>query len=263
MSPLGPARRPAPEPGGALRLAAALEATAPHPATAPPAGAPDEDRLLPVPEALAPLVPGAGLARGAVTEVADTGMGLLWALAGTAARDPHHTPAHRWIAIVGIPEAGLLALTETGADPDRLLLADRPGRHWADIAAALAGAVDILVLRPPTPVTAETARRLGAVLRRGRAALLTPAPWPGSTLRLAVAGSAWLGLGQGHGLIHSRQVQVEATGRGRAGGPARTTEIWLPDPDGRIRTIEPGEHRLPETPGQAPAAARLTAIAHQ
>ncbi|MCC9312329.1 hypothetical protein LN042_35630 [Kitasatospora sp. RB6PN24] len=79
------------------RLAALLEATAP---STPAEHAVGEDRMLPVPDALARLVPG--LPRGQAAEVTD--IGLLLGLAGAAVRDPDRIPDRTgWCAVVGAP----------------------------------------------------------------------------------------------------------------------------------------------------------------
>lgn len=254
MSPLAPAGHAALAAPDPQRLAELLEATAPR--QADPAAR--TDGQLPVPDALAPLFPAGALERGSVTEAAD--IGVLLALAGAAIQHPERIPELTgWVAAIGIPELGLLAATGYGIDPARLLLVDRPGDRWPEVVAALAPSVDVILLRPPDPVTPTVARRLGAHLRRGSAAVLTPVTWPGSTLRLQISASTWVGLGAGHGLLCGRQVTVEASGRGRAAVPGRTARVWLPDADGRVRAVETHESvKLPhrgariEPPGQRP-----------
>lgn len=197
--------------------------------------APSEDGPVPVPAALARLLPGRGLRRGAAVSVADDA-GLLLALASGGAGG-----ADAWCASVGLPELGLLAATGYGIDPGRLLLVDEPGRQWPEVVAALAGAVEVLLLRPSTgAVPPQLAARLGAVLRRSGCVLLVAGPWPGAELRLSVRASRWFGLGSGHGLLSGRQAQVLVEGRGAA-ARGRSGWVWLPDEHGVVRGLTEAE----------------------
>ncbi|WP_052681839.1 hypothetical protein [Saccharothrix sp. ST-888] len=190
--------------------------------------------LLPVLPALAPLLPGGGLRRGAAVSVqGDTGL-LLALAAGAAAVEG------TWSAAVGLPDLGLAAAAGYGFDLRRLLLVDDPGQHWPEVVAALSGAVGLILLRPDGPVPAQLAARLTAVLRRGGCALLVAGPWPGAGLRLGVRSARWFGLGEGYGQLLGRQAEVTAEGRG-AGARARTARLWLPDEHGGARVVEPAE----------------------
>jgi hypothetical protein len=48
--------------------------------------------------------------------------------------------------------------------------------------------------------------------------------WPGADLELTQEAATWAGLGDGHGHLTAREVQVRARGRGAANRPA---EAWL------------------------------------
>ncbi|WP_371495994.1 hypothetical protein OG871_09810 [Kitasatospora sp. NBC_00374] len=194
--------------------------------------------LLPALPALAPLLPGGGLRRGAAVSVeGDTG--LLLALAAGAASDG------AWAATVGLPDLGLAAAAGYGLDLGRLLLVDDPGPQWPEVVSALAGAVGLILLRPTGPVAPQLAARLTAVLRRGGCALLVAGAWPGAGLRLSVRSGRWFGLGEGYGQLRGRQVEVAAQGRGAA-NRTRTARLWLPDEHGAARPVEAAE--LPVTP---------------
>ena len=99
--------------------------------------------------------------------------------------------------------------------------------------------------------------------------------WDTADLRLALTASDWPGLGQGHGHLQSRRVEVLVAGRGAAARERRAL-LWLPAPDGTIATATrvgsggptgltlagegdapAGEGRLPELPlpGEGVAAA--------
>jgi hypothetical protein len=50
---------------------------------------------------------------------------------------------------------------------------------------------------------------------------------------LAVTASRWTGLGDGHGCLRGRQVEVVAEGRGAAARPVMA-RLWLPSSDGEV-----------------------------
>jgi hypothetical protein len=102
------------------------------------------------------------------------------------------------------------------------------------VVAALLDAVDVVLVRPPPRLPAPQARRLAARARERGAVLVPLGPWSEpADLRLAVTASTWQGLGQGHGRLHSRQVEVLVTGRGPA-TRERRVHLWLPSPSGSI-----------------------------
>ncbi|MEV6974500.1 hypothetical protein [Kitasatospora sp. NPDC093806] len=188
--------------------------------------------LLPVVPALHGVVPEGGLRRGTAVSVAGGDAGLLLALAaGVRETDGG------WAAAVGLPDLGLAAAAGYGLDLRRLLVADDPGPHWAEVVSVLAGAVELIMLRPDGPVPPNLAARLAAVLRRSGCVLLVAGPWPGAGLRLGVRSGRWFGLGDGHGQLTGRQVEVVAEGRGSA-VLGRTARLWLPDARGAVRTVE-------------------------
>ncbi|MGF1427730.1 hypothetical protein [Kitasatospora sp. LaBMicrA B282] len=205
---------------------------------------PSDGGPVPVPAALAGVLPGGGLRRGTAVSVQDDA-GLLLAL-GAGSRDG-------WYAVVGLPELGLLAASGYGIDPGRLLLVDAPGQQWPEVVAALAGAVEVILLRPSGPVAPQLAARLGAVLRRSGCVLLVAGEWPGAELRLSVRESRWVGLGPGYGLLAGRQAVVLAEGRGAA-ARGRSVQVWLPDEHGVVRAVE--EPAVGGAEGTVPAVAQ-------
>lgn len=208
-------------------------------------GGPPETEELPVLSALRGLLP-AGLPRGQA--VAVDGVGAL-SLALVAGAVPAGVPAaDRWCALVGTPEAGVLAAAGMGADTDRLLLVDEPGERWPDVVATLLPAVEVVLLRPPSPPSAGVNRRLTALARRHGSALVvagSTSSWEGAYLRLRVATSLWVGLADGHGHLRGRRVKVVAEGRG-AGGRPRASWLWLPAEDGSVAGAD--LVAVPETP---------------
>lgn len=213
----------------------------------------DDRPVLPVPAALRTLLPGGGLRRGVVVTADDDAL-CLGLGAGASA-------AGGWVAIVGRPDTGVLAAADMGIDPHRLLLVDDPGERWAEVVAALADGVDVVLARPATPPAPALARRLEAVARRHGTALVVTGAWPGADVCLSVASARWFGLGDGHGLLTGRRVTVTASGRGNAGRP-RTADLWLPGADGTIEAATvaqpaaPVDHENTIDPGFVRAAGR-------
>ncbi|MFJ9611449.1 hypothetical protein ACIRS1_34430 [Kitasatospora sp. NPDC101176] len=208
--------------------------------TAVPGDGPAGRGLLPVPPALREVLPDGGLRRGAAVSVAGGDTGLLLALAAGVKETEGG-----WTAAVGLPELGLAAAEGYGLDLRRLLVADDPGPYWAEVVSVLAGAVELVMLRPDGPVAPKLAARLAAVLRRSGCVLLVAGPWPGAVLRLGVRSGRWFGLGDGYGQLAGRQVEVVAEGRGSA-VRGRTARLWLPDEHGAVRPVR--EPQAPEHP---------------
>ena len=206
---------------------------------------------IPVDEALAPLFPDGGLVRG--TSVAlgaspATGGATSLALAVAAAS----SRAGSWVAVVGVADLGLAALEHCGMDRGHVLVVPRlPSAVWARALAVLVAGVDVVVLGPPPGgppgrstsgiVPPRTGRRLATAVRERGSVLLT-AGWevPGfdPSVRLEVVAEHWEGLGEGHGHLSSRRVEVTRTGRAAAARPLRHT-LLLPDADGAVRAGEP------------------------
>ncbi|MER7756205.1 hypothetical protein [Kitasatospora sp. NPDC097643] len=202
-------------------------------AAAPGEGAQAVGRgLVPVVPALREVLPDGGLRRGTAVSVAGGDAGLLLALAAGV-----RETEGGWAAAVGLPDLGLAAAEGYGLDLRRLLVADDPGPHWAEVVSVLAGAVELIMLRPDGPVPPKLAARLAAVLRRSGCVLLVAGPWPGAVLRLGVRSGRWFGLGDGHGQLAGRQVEVVAEGRGSA-VRGRTARLWLPDEHGAVRPVQ-------------------------
>lgn len=179
-------------------------------------------RALPVRGELAGLLPWGGLRRGSTVSVRGS-TSLLFALMAAA------TAEGCWAAVVGLPGCGALAAAELGVAVHRLALVPRPGRDQGEVektVAALLDGFDLVVLA--TPVTAATSRKLSARARHREAVLLPfTVSWPGADVELTATSGRWTGLEAGHGLLTSRTVSVQATGRGAAARP-RQTSLVLP-----------------------------------
>lgn len=179
----------------------------------------DLDRLLPVPAALAGLLPRQALARGTTVAVEGSAALLLTLLA-----EPSRAGA--WCAVVGCPTLGLLAAAEAGIALERLILVPEPGPRWPVVTAALIDALDVVAVRPPTgEKTAGPARRLTSRAReRGCVLLPVGDGWEGADLRLAATERSFHGLGQGHGHLRGARLLVRVSGRGAA---TRARQGWL------------------------------------
>ena len=90
----------------------------------------------------------------------------------------------------------------------------------------------------PVLVAVERLTPWVEVLRPGECAFPArgAARYHGGEPALAVTASTWQGLGQGHGRLHSRQVEVLITGRGPA-TRERRFHLWLPSPNGSITGV--------------------------
>lgn len=211
------------------------------------------ERTLPVPEAFRSLLPRGGLQRGSTVStggVAATSLAL--ALAGPV------TATGSWVAVVGIDHLGLLAAAELGVDLERVLLVASPDRAaWAGTVAALLDAVELVLVRPPQPVTAGVQRRLLARARDRGSVLLQVGGHTGAWAEapevvVSATSSTWSGLEAGHGRLTARRVAVAVTGRRGADRPRRA-ELWLPGPTGEIAVAEPVGGRPTPVPAPVPA----------
>lgn len=196
---------------------------------------------LPVLPALRPVFPDGGPRAGSVLRLDDPGALGLALVAGATAGDD-------WCAVVGMPEFGVLAAAGMGADLDRLLLVETPGRQWPEVVAALADGARFILLRPGDRPAPTMARRLNAVVRRHDCVLAVSGPyareWEGATLTLRVSDGTWTGLGDGHGHLRGRRAQVTVAAR----GGERRTWVWLPGPDGTVTEAD-----SPASPATEPA----------
>jgi len=198
------------------------------------------DRVLPVLPALAAVV-GEGLRRGSTITVTGAsrplGATTLALAIGAAA-----SAAGSWVGVVGLPELHPPAASALGISLERLALVPVVD-HWPTVVGALVDALDVVVALVPDGMRSADARRL-ATRAKERGCVLVPVCGPGrgwvegADIRLIPGRVAWWGLGQGHGVLSGRVVEVRSTGRGAA-GRERTTCLWLPGPDGRVTLADP------------------------
>lgn len=199
------------------------------------------EAVVPVSAELAPLLLGGGLRRGCTVEVAvggPVGLGRGLRAPGGGANDRCHSEAAPaaggsslllallagasaggcWCALVGAPGLGLAAAVEAGVDLRRLALVPAPGSSFARVVGALVDGFDLVVVAPPGHLSQADARAVSARARRFGAVLVSAGPWPGADVRLTAVRGGWEGLGEGHGRLRSRRLQVRASGRGVSGG---------------------------------------------
>ena len=191
-----------------------------------------QQHVLPVHDALDPLLPWGGLRRGSVVRVG--GRSASAALSLTFGLISRATAEGSWAAIVGVDDVGAVAAEEAGVALERLALVPRaPIEQWTVVTAALLDALDLVVVRPPARVRASDARRLATRAReRGSVLVAVGDRWNETVdLRLAIGAVQWLGLGEGNGYLRARRFEVMANGRGAASRERRAA-LWMPAPDG-------------------------------
>lgn len=142
------------------------------------------------------------------------------------------------------------AAWEVGIDPERLVVVRCPDRRvWPQVAAALVEGMGATLAEVPAGVPDAALRRLGALARARRAALvLRPlrGDLPGGLthLRLEAEGISWEGADAGHGRLLRRRIRLRAGGRAVQG----IEQVLEVDDDGTdvVRVV----------PGLAPAPVR-------
>jgi hypothetical protein len=172
------------------------------------------ESLLPIPDSLAAALP-MGLPRGVVA-VLSGAQSLPVSMAAAVSAGGGH------VAIVGLPDFGLLAAVEMGADLSRLAMVPDPGTDPVEVAAVLMDGMDLVVLGlAGRSVTATRARALVARARhRGCTLLVTRGEWQDAAVRIEARVSGYEITGgqggvpvSGHGRIGRVRLAVCARGR--------------------------------------------------
>lgn len=188
---------------------------------------PASESLLPIPETSPYAARGryphgnvltAPLPRGTVAVLSGARSLALSMVAAVTAEGGH-------AAIVGHPEAGLLAAVEMGADLSRIAVVPDPGSDPVEVAAVLMDGMDMVVLGlGGRSVPATRARAVVARARqKGCTLLVTDGDWQGASARLdaRVCGYEITGRARpGFGRIAKVQLAYSVSGRvvsGRAG----------------------------------------------
>jgi hypothetical protein len=146
-----------------------------------------------------------------------------------------------------------LAAWEAGVGPERLVVVRCPDRgRWASVTAALLEGLGAVYAVVPSGAAEPLRRRLGALARARRAALLLR-PLGGrlpsglAHLRLRGESVSWEGTGAGYGRLGRRLLTLGADGKG-AGGMER-----------RIEVEDDGTDAVRVVPGLAAAPSRRAA----
>lgn len=198
-----------------------------HGASATPAEVPEPGvaaRLLPVPGHLTGLLPRGALVRGSTVVVSGSTSLVLALLARASA-------VGGWVALVGLPDVGVLAAHELGLALDRVALVPAPGPDAHVAVAALLDGVDAVVVGPGAGLSDGDRRRLSARARERSAVLVPTGPWPGAHVVLTAEQQAWEGLGPGYGRLRDRRLSVVRTGRGAAAAEVRCDVVVPAGPD--------------------------------
>jgi hypothetical protein len=206
-------------------------------------------QLLPVIDALTPLLPRRGLQRGTVLRVDpvathgyDTGSGTSAGMGSGAttlstALIAAATTSGSWCVTVGFADTGIAAMAEIGVDLEHMAMIPSPGHNWAGVVATALDGVDLVLLRLPFPARPSMARNLTARARERRAVLIvlaTERSWPeGPDLTFRIEEGAWSGVGEGHGYLSARRATVVGVGRRAAARPV-SRRLWLPGPKGTV-----------------------------
>ncbi|HEY2206451.1 MAG TPA: hypothetical protein VGH99_18460 [Pseudonocardia sp.] len=185
------------------------------------------ERLVPVPAPLSAVLPGGGLRRGSTIAVGSS-TSLLFALLSEA------SAGGTWCALVGFPEAGMVAAAEAGLALSRVALVPRPGADLVAVTAALLDGLDLVAVAGVDRLGAGDRQRLAARARMRGAVLLPVGPWPGADLRVEAVSARWRGVaGRGAGRLSARRARVRVSGRG-AGHRERAVTVQLPGPGGAV-----------------------------
>lgn len=212
-------------------------------------------RTLPVHAALEVLFPE-GLARASTLRCrGDAALSTAFLLAAAASQ------ASSWVGVAGLASFGVQACAEAGVAVERLVAVRERGTfddtRWGQVIAALIDGFDIVVVDGAVPLRPGTARRLQARLQhRGAVLLVVDPPGPGAARRdtafscdaTVTSAAVWHGLGDGHGHLRARRVEVTVAGRRIA--RARHDGLWFPSRAGTIEPVRTG----PAT-GPAPVVA--------
>ena len=175
---------------------------------------PGSESLLPMPDSLAAQLPS-GLPRGTVAVLSGARSLPVGMAAAVTAAGGH-------VAVVGLPEFGLLAAAEMGADLSRMAMIPHPGTDPLEVAAVLMDGMDMVVLGlagrsvPGTRARAVVAR----ARQRGCTLLVTGGQWQGASMRMdarvcgyEITGSRAGVPVAGSGRISAVRLSVRARGR--------------------------------------------------
>lgn len=162
---------------------------------------------LPVPNGLERVLPS-GLAVGTAHTCASAGA----VVAGIVAEV---TTSGKHVAVVGLPDFGLLPVVEQGGDLARIVCVDEPGANPLETIGLLIDGFDLVVAHLPQAPGPSLARPIMARLRKAQGALLfIGEDWPGAKTHITSELAAVSGVGCGRGRVRGVQYRVRATAKG-------------------------------------------------
>jgi hypothetical protein len=181
------------------------------------------DRVVPLGDEWADLVPGGAMARGSVLRVTGRpGAGATTVACELAAAV---TALGEWAVAVDVDGTlGPLAAADVGVALERFAVVRRvPPPRWATVVAALLDGVSLVLAEMARGVGFGDARRLEARARERETVLVVVetrgAVWPGrAACTLRVTGSEWSE--SDAGFLGARRLRLGAEGQGVAGRPS-------------------------------------------
>jgi hypothetical protein len=185
------------------------------------------ERVLPMHPALGGVLPD--VQRGTVVGCSG---GAAVSLALTVVAQPSADGV--WVCVVGLPTLGAAAAIEHGIALERTVVVAEPSTgfddsRWGEVLAAAIDGFDVVLLGPAVHrLRVGTARRLQARAQARGAVLVVVHPERsafGADVVMRSEGVHWHGLGQGHGVVQQRRVEVCAAGR-RLPRERRGTIVW-------------------------------------
>lgn len=163
---------------------------------------------------------GRGLRRGTAYSISGSTT-LALALVAAASQ------SGEWCGVLDVPDLGLEAVAGWGIDLDRLVWVADPGDRWMSTVGSMADVLGLVIVRAPERVTSAEASRLVARLRQTRSTMLVLGEWPQSEAQIRVVSSSWSGLGDGHGYLADRHLELEVR-QGQGAGAPRRSRLRVP-----------------------------------
>jgi hypothetical protein len=161
-----------------------------------------------------------GLRRGTVYSVTGS-TSLALALVAAASQQGE------WCGVLDVPDLGLEAAAGWGIDLERLVWVSDPGDRWMSTVGSMADVLGLVIVTAPRRVSDSEASRLAARLRQTRSTMIVLGDWPQSESQIRVVSSSWTGLGEGHGLLVDRHLDVEVR-QGQGAGAPRRSRLHVP-----------------------------------
>ncbi|WP_129789252.1 hypothetical protein [Promicromonospora panici] len=145
-----------------------------------------------------------------------------------------------WLAVVGWPVLGMVALAEAGVDMEGTFLVPDTGGQTLAVLAALIGGIDVVVVGPGARVSGAEQRWLLARARHYGTTILSPEGWEGACLRLPVHDGTRGGPDRGAG--YPREARLSVVRRSAADGASRRFTLER-DRSGRVSLLGGHTHR--------------------